>query len=147
MANHYTSILVAVDGSKEADFAFKKSLDVAKRNVGSKLTIVNIVDSKQLESFDRSIFDVVDAQAKELLTKYEAEVKAAGIENVQVVAEYGAPKIVIPGSIADAVNADLILCGATGHTVVERFLMGSVSQAIVRTAKCDVLVIRTDVGE
>jgi nucleotide-binding universal stress UspA family protein len=41
------------------------------------------------------------------------------------------------------VKADLIMCGATGHTPVERYLIGSVSQAIVRSAQCDVLVIRT----
>ena len=40
-------------------------------------------------------------------------------------------------------NADLIICGATGLNAVERFLIGSVSENIVRSAKCDVLVIRT----
>ncbi len=33
MANHYKNIVVAVDGSKEAEYAFRKSIDVAKRNV------------------------------------------------------------------------------------------------------------------
>ena len=40
-------------------------------------------------------------------------------------------------------EADLIICGATGHTPVERYLIGSVSEAIVRSASCDVLVTRT----
>lgn len=147
MANQYTSILVAVDGSKESEFAFLKALDVAKRNVGARLTIANIIDTHQLEAFDRSIFDVVDGQAKELLTSYEEQAKAAGLENVEIAAEYGAPKVVIPGSLAKEVKADLIICGATGRGRLERFMMGSVSQEIVRSAKCDVLVIRTDIGE
>ena len=44
MANHYKSIVVAVDGSKEAEYAFRKSIDVAKHNKDSLLTIVNVVD-------------------------------------------------------------------------------------------------------
>jgi len=39
------------------------------------------------------------------------------------------------------VEADLIICGGTGHNAVERFLIVSVSEAIVRSAKCDVLVV------
>jgi nucleotide-binding universal stress UspA family protein len=46
MANHYKSIIVAVDGSKEAEYAFRKSIDVAKRNKGSILNIVNILDTR-----------------------------------------------------------------------------------------------------
>ena len=52
-------------------------------------------------------------------------------------------KTVITKEIAKSVEADLIICGATGHTPVARYLIGSVSEAIVRSAKCDVLVIRT----
>lgn len=69
------------------------------------------------------------------------------IENVQTIAENGAPKVVIPGIVADEVQVDLIICGATGHSTIERFFMGSVFEAIVRTAKCDVLVVRTEKGE
>lgn len=38
MANQYKSILVAVDGSVQAEYALSKGMDVAKRNVGSVLT-------------------------------------------------------------------------------------------------------------
>lgn len=49
MANHYKSILVAVDGSKEAEYAFRKSIDVAKRNNDSILNIVNVIDTRSFE--------------------------------------------------------------------------------------------------
>ncbi|MEK4487236.1 universal stress protein [Psychrobacillus sp. FSL H8-0484] len=45
--------------------------------------------------------------------------------------------------LSNLVEADLIVCGATGLNAVERFLIGSVTEAIVRSSKCDVLVIRT----
>ena len=36
------------------------------------------------------------------------------------------------------------MCGASGLNAVERFMIGSVSEAIVRHASCDVLVVRTE---
>ena len=44
----YKNILIAVDGSHEAE-AFNKAVDVAKRN-DAKLTIVNIIDSRTYSS-------------------------------------------------------------------------------------------------
>ena len=48
----------------------------------------------------------------------------------------------ISKDLSKKLNADLIICGATGLNTVERILIGSVSENIVRTAECDVLVIR-----
>ena len=143
MANHYKSIVVAVDGSKEAEYAFRKSIDVAKRNEGSTLNIVNVLDTRSFEAYDRSVVEGAEQRSEEILNGYKAEAEAEGIENVKVVIEYGSPKNMITQDLANSVEADLIICGATGRHGVERFLIGSVSEAIVRSATCDVLVIRT----
>ena len=146
MANHYKSIVVAVDGSKEAEYAFKKSVDVAKRNAGSTLNLVNVIDTRSfaaIEAYDRSIAERAQTFSEELLNGYKKEAEAAGLENVNIVIEYGSPKNIITKELSKVVEADLIICGATGLNAVERFLIGSVSESIVRTAKCDVLVIRT----
>ncbi len=36
------------------------------------------------------------------------------------------------------------MMGATGLNSVERFLIGSVTSFVTRVAKCDVLIVRTD---
>ncbi|MDR7239571.1 universal stress protein [Neobacillus drentensis] len=143
MANHYKSIVVAVDGSKEAEYAFRKSIDVAKRNKDALLTIVNVINIRSFEAYDRSSVDRAQQRSEELLNGYKAQADAEGIKNADVVIEYGSPKTKITKELANLVEADLIICGATGLNAVELFLLGSVSEAIVRTAKCDVLVIRT----
>lgn len=143
MANQYKSIIVAVDGSKEAEYAFRKSIDVAYRNEGSQLNIVNIIDTRYFGAFDKEVAEEVKEQSKQILDRYKARAAAARVENVNTIVEYGSPKTVITKEIAKLVKADLIICGATGHTPVERYLIGSVSEAIVRSAKCDVLIIRT----
>lgn len=141
--NHYKSIIVAVDGSKEAEYAFRKSIDVAKRNKDSLLNIVNVIDTRAFEAFDRSIVDHAQQTSEDLLNGYKAQAEAEGIDNVKVVMEYGSPRSIITKEVSNSVEADLIICGATGLNTVERFIVGSVTDAIVRSAKCDVLVIRT----
>jgi nucleotide-binding universal stress UspA family protein len=144
MANHYKSILAAVDGSKEAEYAFRKSIDVAKRNEGSLLNIVNVIDTRAFEAYGRSFVERAQQLAEELVNGYKAQAEAEGLKNVNVIIEYGSAKTMITKEIANSTQADLIICGGTGLNAVERFFMtGSVTEAIVRSAKCDVLVIRT----
>ncbi|MCD2137101.1 universal stress protein [Salinicoccus halitifaciens] len=146
MSSVYKQILVAIDGSKEAEGAFKKSIGIAERN-NATLNLVNVIDTRSfgaIEGYDRSIAHQVYKSAEELLSEYKKEAANAGIENVNIVVDYGSPKVMIPRNIAQKVHADLIVCGATGLNAVERFVMGSVSERIVRSAKCDVLVVRTD---
>ena len=146
MANHYKSIVVAVDGSKEAEYAVRKSIDVAKRNEGATINLVNVIDTRSfaaIEAYDRSIAERAQQHSEELLNGYKKQAEEAGVENVNLIIEYGSPKNIITKDLSNIVEADLIICGATGLNAVERFLIGSVSESIVRTAKCDVLVIRT----
>ncbi|KYG91512.1 universal stress protein [Metasolibacillus sp. FSL H7-0170] len=146
MANHYQNIVVAVDGSKEAEYAFRKSLDVAKRNIGSTLHLVNVIDTRSfaaVEAYDRSIAERAQKFSEELLNGYKQQAIDEGVDNVKTLIEYGSPKSIITKELSKLVTADLIICGATGLNAVERFLIGSVSEAIVRSANCDVLVIRT----
>jgi nucleotide-binding universal stress UspA family protein len=56
--------------------------------------------------------------------------------------ETGNPKVVV---IDDAVtwHADLIVLGSHGRKGLDRFLMGSVSEAVTRHAPCSVQIVRT----
>lgn len=146
MSLNYKQILVAVDGSKEAEWAFQKSVGIAIRNQAT-INLVNIIDTRSyssVEAYDRSIAERAEKFALELLEGYKSEAKAAGVQNVNILVEYGSPKVLIPKELPKKHEIDLIVCGATGLNAMERFLIGSVSEMIVRTAKCDVLVVRTE---
>jgi nucleotide-binding universal stress UspA family protein len=145
MGLKYRNILVAIDGSKEADWAFKKGIEIAKRN-GAGMILVHVIDTRSfalIEAYDTVIGDRAENLAKDMLEKYQQQAVESGLTNVQYVIEYGSPKIRIPRDIAKKHHVDLILCGATGMNVVERFFIGSVSEHITRYAPCDVLVVRT----
>ncbi|GFZ86452.1 universal stress protein [Compostibacillus humi] len=140
----YKNIIVAVDGSEAAERAFTKSLDIVKRN-NAKLILAHVVDSRTFataEAYDRTIAERAEQYARELLDGYVEKAKNAGITDIERCIEFGSPKVKIAKNIADDFKADLIICGATGMTAVERFLIGSVSESITRHASCDVLVVR-----
>ncbi|MFT4415169.1 universal stress protein [Fredinandcohnia humi] len=146
MGLSYKKVLVAIDGSKEAEWALKKAIDICKR-YHSDLVITHMIDLKQfasIVSYDITIRQQSEGYGNQLLSEYKNLAIQSGVENVFTVIEYGSPKIKIAKDIAPKYNIDLIVCGATGLNAVERFLLGSVSENITRYANCDVMVVRTE---
>lgn len=144
MSLHYETVLVAVDGSDASEKAFKKSIHIVKDN-DAKLIVTHVIDSRTFataEAYDRTLAEREEKNAEKLLNRYLELAKLEGIENVEKRIEYGSPKVKISKDIAKDVQADLIVCGATGLNAVERFLMGSISENIARYASCDVLIVR-----
>lgn len=149
MGLKYQNILAAIDGSQEAEWAFKKAIEIAKRN-NAKLLLVHVIDTRTfatVEAYDRTIAERADQFVTELLENYQKLAINAGVTQVEYVIEFGSPKVKIPKDIAKKNNCDLIVCGATGLNAVERFFIGSVSEHIARYATCDVLIIRTEKEE
>ncbi|KRM97543.1 universal stress protein UspA [Liquorilactobacillus aquaticus DSM 21051] len=148
MLQQYKNILVPVDGSKEAELAFKKAVQVAKRNgPETKLHLIHVVDTRafqNISSFDTAMVEQITDTARKTIEGYVAEAKEAGLENTDYSIEYGAPKVIIAKEVPEEENVDLIMIGATGLNAVERLLIGSVTEYVTRTAACDVLVVRTD---
>ena len=146
MTLNYSNILVALDGSQQAEKAFNKAVYIAVRNQ-AVLNLASIVDNRSfgmVEAYDKHSAKRAITEMGELLEKYKTEAEAAGVGTVHVIVEFGVAKSSLPRSLAERTNADLIICGATGLTGAERIFMGSVSQSIVRYAKCDVLVVRAE---
>ncbi|GGF06091.1 universal stress protein [Halobacillus andaensis] len=144
MTFEYKNIVVAVDGSETAEVAFKKAIDIANRN-DAQLILSHVVDTRAfstVEAYDRSLAVRAEKYAKELLEEYQQKAEDAGVKNVTVSIEYGSPKVKIAKDVAPKFKADLIICGATGLNLMERFFIGSVSEHITRYATCDVLVVR-----
>jgi nucleotide-binding universal stress UspA family protein len=111
MGQKYQNILVAIDGSKEAEWAFKKSIVIAKRN-SAKLLVAHVIDTRTfatIEAYDRTIADRADQFATELMEKYKKVAIDSGVNEVQYVIEYGSPKVRIPKDIAKNHRVDLHL--------------------------------------
>ena len=78
----YKNVMVAVDGSKTSEVAFKKAVDIVKRNKGT-LFVAHIVDTRTLQVFpqyDRPMnsSEFLDQQgqaAQSTLDKYKEEIE------------------------------------------------------------------------
>lgn len=142
----YQRILIPVDGSKVSEYAFQKGVDIAKRN-NAAITLVHVVDIRtyaNVESERGSLHENADKYTEKMLNGYKAIALEQGVKSVDTKIGHGAARQVITKEIAPNANCDLIICGSNGINALERFVMGSVSEAIVRYAKCDVLVVRTE---
>ncbi|MDK6972130.1 universal stress protein [Streptococcus constellatus] len=144
MLQRYQNIMVAVDGSHEAELAFEKGVNVALRN-NSRLTIAHVIDTRALQSvstFDAEVYEELQADAKKLMDEYAQKAKEAGVTDVVTIVEMGNPKTLLATDIPDEQKVDLIMVGATGLNAFERLLVGSSSEYILRHAKVDLLVVR-----
>ncbi len=144
MLQRYQNIMVAVDGSHEAELAFEKGVNVALRN-NSRLTIAHVIDTRALQSvstFDAEVYEELQEDAKKLMDQYAEKAKEAGVANVVTIVEMGNPKNLLATDIPEEQKVDLIMVGATGLNAFERLLVGSSSEYILRHAKVDLLVVR-----
>lgn len=148
MLQNYKKIMVAVDGSNEAELAFKKAANVAIRN-DAELLLAHVIDTRAFQSvtsFDGMLAEQATEMATQTLDEYKKQAKDYGCEKISSVIEYGSPKSIIAKQIPDTNAVDLIMLGATGLNAVERLFIGSVSDYVIRNASCDVLVVRTDLA-
>ena len=144
----YTTILVPVDGSKAANLAFDRGVEIAKRN-HSHLDVLNVID---LNQFTVSFAGMVDAggdvvyQAFEDVSDYLNDLveraHKAGLNDVSMHVRYGSPRSVIAKEFIKDQGTDLIVMGPTGTNPVERLFLGSVTDYVTRTAPCDIVIAR-----
>ena len=79
-------------------------------------------------------------EAEELVARSSQALNNAGFK-VTTAIKQGSPKVIII-DLAKEWPADLIVLGSHGRKGLDRFLMGSVSEAVARHAHCSVLIVR-----
>ena len=145
-----TKILLATDGSEEAEMAFASAADLSKKT-GSELHVV-YVGHMPLASYESPGATTLDPglsgrmhesaqqEARTMLDEQMQRVGHSG-EIAEVHARIGRPDAEIVG-LAEELGAGLIVLGSRGLGRLRRALMGSVSDSVVRHAHCPVLVVR-----
>ena len=132
-----TKILLATDGSKDAQLAASTAIELANKT-GSELHVVHIVDLVSSVVLD-------ERDARELLDALVKRLEDAGSVSAQAHLSEGIPAAEIV-ALGEDIDAGLIVVGSRGLGGVRRALMGSVSEAVTRHAHCAVLVVRKEEG-
>src|SRR5919112_2283428 len=147
-----TRILLAIDGSVEAELAATKAVDLADAT-DSELHVVHVgVVPRFLESYpgtlgyERRLYNQIEEESRQLLRELSWRVKVVGGTVAGTHLRMGAVSLEIV-ALAEELQADLIVMGCRGLGGVRRALMGSVSDSVVRHAHCPVLVVRAEKGQ
>jgi nucleotide-binding universal stress UspA family protein len=143
-------ILLCTDGSDEAGGALSAGLELLGRD--RQLVLVTVMDGPDEEALTGSGHAGADMSPEE----YEARVSQASdsaktliaeaqrqleLENAEVRILRGDPGPAIC-RLATELTAQAIVVGSRGRGILKRALLGSVSDHIVRNARCSVIVTR-----
>ena len=143
-----TTVLLATDGSEDAELATTTGLDLAD-GTGSELHIVLVeeeayayVDPSGYPYFpDAELEHELEQQARMRLDAEVEKMRSAGGAVAEAHLRVGAAAAEIV-DLAEEIGAGLIVIGSRGQGGIRRALMGSVSDSVVRHAHCPVLVVR-----
>ena|SRR5208337_3368942 len=131
-------VLVAIDSSAPSQYLIST---VASRPwpSGTVFCVVNVVDLRQWEGMPVPIEDA--KRQGQLLVKGAMEALAHSGHEAFSEVHLGFPKKAVP-EYAKEWSADLVMVGSRGRIALTRFLLGSVAQAVLRTAPCSVEIVR-----
>ncbi len=115
MAN-YLKIAVAIDFSEQSLKALERASQLAMQH-NATLQLVNVIDTKSFGAV--SAYDL----------KYAEELKKENKSKMESLEK-------------QVVQTGVIVCGATGLNRMEKMMLGSVAEKVVRHAHCDVLIVR-----
>ena len=136
-------ILVAHDGSRYAQKALRKGMEIASQFDGSLvvLAVVPELHIAELTPLDETrLREALEEQAKKNLKKAESQLKKGSIPTRTLVRQGNTAEVII--ETARKVRASLIVLGSHGRQGVEKFLLGSVSAKVVAHADRPVLVVK-----
>ena len=143
-----TTILLATDGSEEAQLAATTAADLAK-STGSELHLVHVGEMPLVYHPERHAYraeyEEHEKEAQQLLEAEVARIKEAGATVAQSYLTLGRADSRIDEEIvelAQSIDAGMIVMGSRGQGRLRRALVGSVSESVVRHAHCPVTIVR-----
>jgi nucleotide-binding universal stress UspA family protein len=147
----FRNIMVATDGSELVRKAVHSAIEIAKLSE-AKLYAVHVIalgsyliNPSEDAEWEKAMKEQLLKEGKEATTYVENAGRAANVEVEPVILE-GSPA----GEIIDFAeknNIDLIVMGTHGKSAIQRFLIGSVAENVVRHSKKAVLIVRRETAE
>ena len=138
----YNKILVPTDGSEFAKKAQQHALFLAKVS-GAEIIAVSVTENNFINGLplDDEIYQlnqVLKERSEENLKEFD-ELNEDDLKITHVIREGSPAKVIL--EVAGEQDVDLIVMGSSGKSGFDRFIMGSVADKVVNSAKCAVLVV------
>ncbi len=140
----YDRILVPTDGSPEGERAVRHGLELATVHDASvdALYVINTASyaGMPMETSWEGVDDLLRADADAAITAVEELAATHGVDVITAVVD-GSPSREIIG-YAEENDCDLIVMGTHGRGGIDRLLLGSVAEKVVRGSEVPVLTVR-----
>lgn len=133
----FDDILVPTDGSEYAEAAAEYAEDLAMR-YGATVHALCVVDARTLENAPH--YDRVRAESAEIAGRVCDELAEGGITTERAVRTDVPHRAIL--RYATEQGIDLIVMGTHGRTGVDRYLLGSVTEKVVRLSDAPVLTVK-----
>ena len=143
-----TKILLATDGSEEAELAATTAAELAK-STDSELDVIYVLEVEPWHLPQRELvqnphrYEDLKEESRRIRDRQVEKIEASGgsVSNAHLAIGNPADQIV---AYAQDQGAGLIVMGSRGLGGIRRALMGSVSDAVVRHAHCPVMIVRPE---
>ena len=149
MANYkdmdYDKVFVSLDGSERQEKVLERAILVAANN-NADLYIGHVIDSTALEAagtYPTDLIPELESSFRESIADGVARAEAeSGIRSVKVVIRCGRIRETLKEEMLDQIKPDVVVCGARGLSPIKYALLGSISTFLLRSAPCDILVVK-----
>ncbi|MDS0296727.1 MULTISPECIES: universal stress protein [Haloferacaceae] len=142
----YDSILLPVDGSEHAAKIVHHAAELAQWT-GTTIQLLFVADTTQdsVTVVDGTVVDALEQEGETIVADVAETLETLGVEHdTDVVQGSPAPTIV---DYAERYDHDLIVLPTHGRTGISRYLLGSVTEKVVRLSDVPVLTARMQSDE
>jgi len=148
MSKLYKKILIATDGSENVRKAISHAIGLAKL-YDAQLNAVYVMDIKTDYGPKSYLSTDLSTEGLENFLKQEGDAAIKYVEDMAKNEGLGIEKWMRRGNPADEIlklaqeqSIDLIVMGTLGRSGIEKFLLGSVADKVIRNSRIPVLVAR-----
>ncbi len=143
----YDRILLPTDGGETTDRALAHAMDLADR-YGADLHVLYVVDATVFPNDVESgaLVSEFEETGKRIVDRVASEAREAGIDPAATAVVRGTPHRTILEYVGDH-GIDLVVMGTHGRTGLDRYLLGSVTEKVVRLSDVPILTVRGVNGE
>ena len=142
----YKTLLVAVDGSAQADYALGHAMALA-HDLGARLILVSVVDSISLIATagpyvaqTPDLIAIAHEEGKQILAAAAEFVSSSSVPYEKILAD-GSPVDQII-AIATQQRANMSIMGTHGRSGLGRLILGSVAEGVIHKSHVPVLIAR-----
>lgn len=139
----YDDVLLPTDGSDAADAAVPHAIELADR-YGARLHVLYVADTTEYSTvtFEDDVVDPLEQEGQEVIDEVAEEATDQHVEAVGAVLKGGAYETIL--KYVDDEGVDVVVMGTHGRRGLDRALLGSVTERVVRTSDVPVLTVRED---